>query len=430
MLEFTGERVVPGLVESALFDEHRARYRFARQFARRLGPDAAILDAGCGTGYGTAEFSDARSVTAFDISAEAVRHARDRYAGQRVRYLQAACESLPFADSSFDLVVAFEVIEHLKRWREMLNEVKRVLKPAGILLVSTPNRAYYAESRASAGPNPFHVREFDRREFSEALDAVFPHVALWTQDHVEGLGFLPFPAPPSGSAGVLDAPDEQDPENAYFFLGACSGMPFAGPEGFAWIPVGGNLLRDREHHIALLSQELEQKTGWLKQMEDAHSTLNREHRKLIEELEEHNTWAAGLNVQLARSGKRIVELQDDLGAANSKAQEQIGALERTLEERLQWARELESQIATGRSELERLNGDNTGLRLAYKERTQADEADKIWLAGECESRTAELDTANHEIARLGAIIAATGASKWMKLGRAVHLGPELPGDGR
>src|ERR1019366_2886487 len=113
----------------------------------------------------------------FDISAEAVRHAHDTFPGGRVRYLQAACESFPFADGSFDLVVAFEVIEHLERWQDMLNEAKRVLKPAGVLLVSTPNRAYYAESRAAAGPNPFHVREFDSSEFSSALEAAFPHVA-------------------------------------------------------------------------------------------------------------------------------------------------------------------------------------------------------------------------------------------------------------
>ncbi len=93
MLEFTGERVIPGAVDPSLLDEHRARYRFAAWFgfhARRFGPDAAILDAGCGTGYGIQEFTSAASVTAFDISAEAVGHARDHFSGPRVRLLQAA----------------------------------------------------------------------------------------------------------------------------------------------------------------------------------------------------------------------------------------------------------------------------------------------------------------------------------------------------
>jgi len=452
MLEFTGERVVPGLVGTELFDEHLARYRFARQFARRLGPDAAILDAGCGTGYGTVEFREAGSVTAFDISGEAVRHARDNFPGSRVRYLQAACESLPFAEGSFDLVVVFEVIEHLERWQEMLREAQRVLKPAGILLVSTPNRAYYAESRASAGPNPFHVREFDFGEFSAALKAVFPHVALWTQNHVEGLGFLPFPASPS--VGVLDAPDEQDPENAYFFLGACSRVPVARPEGFAYIPVSGNLLREREHHIALLNGELGQKTAWLKQLEGEHETLNRAHEKVLTELQEHNAWADGLNEQLARSGNRIVELQDELGAANSRAQEQISALEQTNKERLQWAHNLELQIASGHAEIERLNSENTNLRVAYEQRSQWGEsiaselrrargelervtgefmritAELKQVTGDWHKATAELHVANHEIARLQAVVEAVAASKWLRLGRAVHLGPEVPGNGR
>ena len=68
-----------------------------------------------------------------------------------VRFLQASCEALPFADASFDLVAAFEVIEHLEHWQRTSDEARRVLKPAGVLLVSTPNKAYYAESRAEAG---------------------------------------------------------------------------------------------------------------------------------------------------------------------------------------------------------------------------------------------------------------------------------------
>ncbi|HWE51625.1 MAG TPA: methyltransferase domain-containing protein [Bryobacteraceae bacterium] len=444
MLEFTGERVIPGVVDPELFDEHRARYRFAawfaQRFAQRFGAGAAILDAGCGSGYGASEFKDAGSVTAFDISAEAVQHARDNFAGPHVWHLQAGCESLPFADGSFDLVVAFEVIEHLERWQDMLREARRVLKPAGVLLVSTPNRAYYAESRAAAGPNPFHVREFDHAEFSAALDAVFPHVSLWTQNHVEGLGFLPIPA--SQSSGVLDAPPEQDAENAYFFLGACSGEPVGCAESFAYLPESGNLLRKREHHIALLSQELEQKTSWLKELEDAQAILNREHKKVVAELEEHNAWAAGLNEQLLQAGRRVLELQEENSAAGRRAQAQIGAMERAAEERLQWVHDLESQIARGTAEIKRLNEENTGLRVTYRDRSEADEAEILRLRGEWKNTTAELEAAraelqaaraelvvaNDEVASLDAMIRAIGGSRWYRLGHAIHLGPDIPSD--
>jgi O-antigen biosynthesis protein len=425
LLEFTGERVVPGLVDPSLLHEHRARYRFAAYLAKRFGPEAAILDAGCGTGYGIEEFADisaqAGSVTAFDISAEAIGHARDNFAGPRVRLLQAACQSLPFADGSFDLIVAFEVIEHLERWREMLGEAKRVLKTAGVLLVSTPNKTYYAESRAGAGPNPFHVREFDLSEFSSALEEVFPHVTMWAQNHVEGLGFIPAGGPPA--PGVLDAPEDQEPENAYFFLAACSQQPFDCAESFAYIPQSGNVLRDREHHVALLQSELEKKNAWLAQMEAEHLSLNRAHRELLAELQEHNAWAARLNEDLAQSGARVVELQDEIGAANRRFQEHIAALDRQAEERLIWIRDLEAQILSGREEIERLNRENAWVRVKFEERTEWGES----KAREVLRLTDEWHNLTAEVARLKAIVASVDESKWMRLGRAVHLAPEVPG---
>jgi chromosome segregation ATPase len=252
---------------------------------------------------------------------------------------------------------------------------------------------------------------------------------MWTQNHVEGLGFLPIPSPlHSGSldSGHLDIPREPEPRNAYFFLAACSRLPVEGAESFAYIPASGNLLRKRERHIALLNEELEQKTVWLKELEEEHTTLNRTHEKVLAELEEHNVWAARLNQELMRSGDRIVELQDEIEAANSTFQERITALEQEASERLSWVRDLEAQIARARSEIERLNNEATGLREAFEERTR-------WG----ESMASGLQEAKNEIARLGAenarlqaIVAAIEASRWVRLGRTVHLGPEIPGDGR
>ena len=117
----------PGLVDENLFNEHVARYHFAARF---LPAGAArVLDAGCGSGYGAAHFGPQASVIGVDIAHEAVSHARDSFSRAGVSFAQASCESRSLSPiASFDLVVAFEVIEHLERWRICFAEAARVVK--------------------------------------------------------------------------------------------------------------------------------------------------------------------------------------------------------------------------------------------------------------------------------------------------------------
>jgi SAM-dependent methyltransferase len=156
-VEFTGERVIPGRVDADLLNEHLARYAFAARLAR----GKRVLDAGCGAGYGAAELAEsALSVVGADIAAEAVAFARAHYRLPYLEFEQASCTALPHPDAAFDLVVAFEVIEHLPGWRDFLLEARRVLAPTGQFIVSTPNKLYYAESRRRAGANQFHAPEW------------------------------------------------------------------------------------------------------------------------------------------------------------------------------------------------------------------------------------------------------------------------------
>jgi SAM-dependent methyltransferase len=334
-------------------NEHLARYRFAARFA---DASAHVLDAGCGSGYGVAEFPNAASVVAIDISADTVTHARREYSRPGANFLQGACESLPFADRSFDLVVAFEVLEHLERWPLMLSDASRVLRPSGVLLVSTPNRAWYAESRGAAGPNPYHVREFEYGEFKTALEAVFPHVHLWTQNHSESIAFVPA----SPSCGVFDAPGDPAPDTAHFFLAACSQSPIAETRAFAWLPVSGNVLRERQRHIALLESEIAESRA-----------------KLLAELHESNAWAAGLNTEL------------------DVARAAISRLESEADERLKWVHDLKDEIARARAEIERQYKENRDLENTIDERTR-------WA----QRLDAELQEIEH--------------TKWVRLGRKIR----------
>ena len=387
---FTGERVIPELVDADLLNEHLARYRFANRIAAGLNQAPHVLDAGCGSGYGTAELAAAASVTATDIAAEAIAYARTRFARGNVRFVQAACEALPFSAAAFDLVTAFEVIEHLDGWRELLAEANRVLKASGILLVSTPNRDYYEESRGTAGPNPFHRHEFDGKEFLEALGAVFPHVRLWTQNHAEGIVF----SPREPAATMAEISGASDTASAHFYFAACSQSPIvatAANAAFAWIPSSANVLRERGHHIAKLGDELTKKDAWLQQTLEEHSELQRRHEDLKAELERQNDWAAALDRNVKKRDARIGELQDEH------------------DKRLAWIGDLETQIARARSEIDRLRAESAELENEVTERTR-------WAQA--------LDA---EIGQFRAELKRFRESKWVVKGAKYGFGPGARG---
>ena len=174
MMEFTGERVVPGQTDPDLMNEHLARYCFAEALAGQK----RVLDAGCGLGYGSARLARrTQDVFALDNAFEPLLQASTQYEPEGVRFAQGDVTSLPFRSESFDVVVAFEVIEHLENWQGFLAEMERVLAPAGQLIVSTPNRLYYAETRSE--PNLYHVHEFDYQEFQSERQKFFPHVTIF-----------------------------------------------------------------------------------------------------------------------------------------------------------------------------------------------------------------------------------------------------------
>lgn len=174
-LEFTGERFTPECVREMAY-EHWHRYAFAAC----LVADRVVLDAACGEGYGSHLLSaSARHVTGIDIDPEAVEHARKRYGSDRLAFECASCLALPLADDSVDVVVSFETLEHLAEHDELMVEFRRVLKPEGFLLMSSPDRKTYSDE--TGYKNPFHVRELYRDEFEQLLRAHFPAFSLYGQ---------------------------------------------------------------------------------------------------------------------------------------------------------------------------------------------------------------------------------------------------------
>ena len=175
-LQFTGERFHPDLA-GEMWAEHWHRYHFVLPFLA----GKKVLDVASGEGYGSALMATvAIEVNGLDVSGTAVAHASATYAErQNLRFTQGSCGRLPFDDATFDTVVSFETIEHIHEQDEFLDEIKRVLKPSGLLIISSPNRAEYSDARGYS--NEFHVRELYREQFMALLSARFRQTRWFSQ---------------------------------------------------------------------------------------------------------------------------------------------------------------------------------------------------------------------------------------------------------
>ncbi|MEO6423265.1 MAG: methyltransferase domain-containing protein, partial [Candidatus Nitrotoga sp.] len=144
--------------------------------ARQLSQDCTVLDVACGEGYGAALVAEtACKVVGVDLSVDTIQHAKINYGHHaNLQFVTASCECLPFSDASFDFAISFETIEHIEKQKEFISELMRVLRPDGVLILSSPNKRLYSD--AHDYHNEFHVRELYRNELEELLHDPFPHI--------------------------------------------------------------------------------------------------------------------------------------------------------------------------------------------------------------------------------------------------------------
>lgn len=164
------------------FAFHLSRYLWATPFAY----DRTVLDAGCGAGYGAELLSTvAHSVVAVDYDADAVSENQGRYAYRtNLSFEVRDVTALAFPDESFDLIVSFEVYEHLEGTKSetFLRHLSRLCRAGGFVLLSTPNRLVEAPFMKSAGQvNQYHVNSVSPREFKARLQSQFKYVTLFGQ---------------------------------------------------------------------------------------------------------------------------------------------------------------------------------------------------------------------------------------------------------
>lgn len=390
-----------------------ARYLFAARLARRK----RVLDIACGMGYGSAELSKtAASVCGIDVALEAVVGSRQRYAARNLNFLAASATQLPFSDASFDLIVAFEVIEHLENWEALLSEARRLLAQGGQLLISTPNQSYYAETRRLAGPNPFHIKEFQYEEFRAALSRHFTSVTLYLQNHAAAISIQP-DHPHHGTELAIE-PSLPKPEDTHFFIAVCALAPQTGSPLYVYLPAAANVLKEREAHISKLEEELNRKDIWLQQLKQDHSALLEAHHELERQQASTIAWARQLDEEVVVARGRLAELEEEIQKVRQAAEETVAGYEAKIAE-LETELTLRTQTAAANE-----------ARLEKELQAAAAElAACVNLLHEAEAtaeaRTKWAQALDARIAELENILSAAGSSRWLRLGRSLGIGPRI-----
>jgi 2-polyprenyl-3-methyl-5-hydroxy-6-metoxy-1,4-benzoquinol methylase len=166
---FTGER--PGRGPTFAYDE--ARHLAAYRYAARLAAGKRVVDAGCGEGFGTQLLADvAASVVGLDYSAAAIAHCRTAWRHPNLTFQQSDLTRPGSVAGTFDLVLNFQVVEHIRDPLPFLRGLRALLAPAGQVLLTTPNRLM------SFSENPYHIREYSAEELANLLAPVFGRVTI------------------------------------------------------------------------------------------------------------------------------------------------------------------------------------------------------------------------------------------------------------
>jgi ubiquinone/menaquinone biosynthesis C-methylase UbiE len=219
-MQWTGERMIAEQNVGKGETEHLHRYAIVTPFIH----NKTVLDLASGEGYGSHLLAQHASfVTGVDISAQAVNHAAAKYKKNNLTYKEGSATSVPLPDHSVDVIVSFETLEHHDQHEASMIEFKRVLKPDGILFISSPEKENYYKIDPH---NPFHIKELTFFEFENLLKSHFQMIHMYRQRFFD----VSFIYPCKGNFNGFDEftghfnsiRKEKFDNNYYFNIAACT----------------------------------------------------------------------------------------------------------------------------------------------------------------------------------------------------------------
>ena len=181
----SGERIYPEEIQTPeeylIYLKEVFIYTWCKE---KISQDDCCLDAGCGEGYGTKLLSSAvKKIVGIDIDKKIIRKASKKYAGGNCAYQHYNGKTIPFADNYFEVIVSFHAIEHIKNDIGFIDEMYRVLKNNGRLIITTPNKAIRLPGNMPSW-NVFHIREYTSTELKRLLAKRFKEVTILGIDAV------------------------------------------------------------------------------------------------------------------------------------------------------------------------------------------------------------------------------------------------------
>jgi len=312
LLEWTGERYLPWLEEAAIGYEHLHRYAYATQFVR----NKRVLDLACGEGYGSCLLArTAESVVGIDIDKRAIKHARNKYIKQNLEFKVGSITEIPIAGTHlFDVAVCFEALEHVEDHQKLLSEVKRLLSPDGVFIVSTPNKKVYTDEPQFN--NPFHVHELYFDEFRDLFEKYFKNVKFLGQRIYCNSNM--WPVFPTADNKVIEYVIDRNPKEfvfvetdkripLYFIAIACDTDRGIEETGSALIDVSDALIKQKDWQIAAHTKEQDRLTRDIGQLS---STVQAQQQELVEKNEHGNR----LEQDRDRLARDVTELQSVLSS--------------------------------------------------------------------------------------------------------------------